>query len=225
VDAQQIAMACKTRVNMVMLGALARAAAFIPLEALEAVVRDTVGQKYPQALAGNLEGIRRGWEEARGVKIPPDPGFPPLPFRELEQELGWKTAPEGGVVTRYGSTVASDVSAGREGYVPVFKKEACIHCGLCDSTCPDMVFQFAPGEYKGKPAMTNLGPDYHHCKGCLRCTKICPTDALTPGLERDQDLTRTHVRNRDLRPDKMEFEDAGANSWMESESATVNEVY
>ena len=41
-----------------------------------------------------------------------------------------------------------------------------------------MVFQFAPGTYRGKNCMVNRGLDYYHCKGCLRCVEVCPKEAL-----------------------------------------------
>ncbi|MCL2616898.1 MAG: 2-oxoacid:acceptor oxidoreductase family protein [Defluviitaleaceae bacterium] len=225
VDALGIAAEAKTRVNMVMLGALAKASNFIPIEALEKVVGDTLGAKYPQHLRGNLEGIRRGYEAAgSGQKFEPDGKYDCVEYKEFQSDWGYRNAPLGGVVPVYGSTVQNDLTASREGYIPVFKQESCIHCGLCDITCPDMVFQFARGEHKGKQRMLNKGPDYHHCKGCLRCCKICPTDALTTGNEREHDIAVTHVRNQDLIVKHMKFEDAGTNSYMESESATVNEI-
>ena len=63
IDALGIAMEEKTRVNMVMLGALAKASGFIPLKAIEESVENAIGKKYPTALAGNLRGIKRGYEE------------------------------------------------------------------------------------------------------------------------------------------------------------------
>ena len=105
----------------------------------------------------------------------------------------------------------------------MFIQEKCINCGLCDSTCPDMVFQFKPGEYKGKEAMVNAGLDYHHCKGCLRCVAVCPTGALVDGIEREHPDLKWFVRNKDLIVDKLEFEDTGANSWVTSESYLTEE--
>lgn len=116
-----------------------------------------------------------------------------------------------------GSTVSNDVSASREGYVPLFHQEKCIQCGMCDTACPDMVYQFVKGEWKGKPAMVNLGPDYHHCKGCLRCVEVCPTAAITAGIEYEQDIWKQHVRNQDLIVERLEFEDLGANSIVNEE--------
>lgn len=223
-DALKIAIDCKTRVNMVMLGALVKASGFIPLQELIETIKNTIGLKYPAALAGNLEGIRQGYEQAVGEAFAPLSDYPFIQYSELQRSWGYENAPIGGVNPIFGSTVDNDLSSSREGYIPVFKRESCIHCGLCDTTCPDMVFQFAEGEYKGKPSMINLGPDYHHCKGCLRCTEVCPTDALTAGMEWEHDLSKTHVRNQDLIIDRMSFESAGSNSWMESESYTTNEI-
>lgn len=50
VDALKIAMESKSRVNMVMLGAVVKAAGFIPLELAYDLVSDTLGRKYPALL-------------------------------------------------------------------------------------------------------------------------------------------------------------------------------
>ncbi|WP_105619918.1 2-oxoacid:acceptor oxidoreductase family protein [Vallitalea okinawensis] len=213
VDALNIALEEKTRINMVMLGALAKASDFIPLEAIEEVVKETIGKKYPAVLEGNLKGLRRGYEEVKIKQFDKDGKYPYQEFKEVKRDWGWDNAPLGGNNPNIASTISNDVSASRVGYAPIFKEEACIHCGMCDTTCPDMVFQFAEGEFKGRKGMVNLGPDYHHCKGCLRCVEVCPTDALTAGLEREHDLWKNHVRNQELVVDQLDFEDfVGANS-------------
>ena len=96
--------------------------------------------------------------------------------------------------------------------------EKCIHCGLCDTTCPDMVFQFLQGEYRGKPAMMNRGLDYHHCKGCLRCVDVCPTGALVAGKENEHQDKEWFVRNKDLICDRLDFEPQGADPYVTGES-------
>lgn len=218
IDALNIAMEAKTRVNMVMLGAIAKASGFVPLEAAEEIARETIGKKYPALLEANLEGLRRGYEETKSSFFKEDGTYERVPYQETKNKWGYENAPIGGTNPRFGSTVSNDLSASREGYIPLFIQENCINCGLCDSTCPDMVFQFEKGEYKGKPAMVNKGLDYHHCKGCLRCVDVCPTNALVMGVEREHPQPKWFVRNKDLIVDKMEFEDAGANSWITSES-------
>lgn len=218
IDALKIAMESKTRVNMVMLGAMAKASGFIPLEDVLLLAEETVGKKYPQLLKQNIDGIRRGYAETRRKDFTDDGAYPPVFYEEVKSVWGYENAPIGGINPLFGSTVSNDLSASREGYIPLFLPEKCIHCGLCDSTCPDMVFQFKTGEYKGKKAMVNTGLDYHHCKGCLRCVDVCPTGALAMGIEREHPEKRHFVRNKDLIVDEMEFEDAGPNSWVTSES-------
>ncbi len=218
VDALKIAMESKSRVNMVMLGAVVKAAGFIPLELAYDLVRDTLGRKYPALLERNLEGVKRGYEAAKEEHFTPDGKYEMVHYKEVQNRWGYKNAPEGGVNTRYGSTVSNDLSASREGYIPLFIQDRCINCGLCDSTCPDMVFQFEKGEYKGREAMVNKGLDYHHCKGCLRCVDVCPVNALVQGVEREHPDPKWFVRNKDLITYHLEFEDAGANSWVTSDS-------
>lgn len=218
IDALNIAIEAKTRVNMVMLGAIAKASGFVPLEAAEEIAKETIGKKYPALLEANLEGLRRGYQETKSAFFKEDGTYERVPYQEAKNKWGYENAPIGGTNPRFGSTVSNDLSASREGYIPLFIQENCINCGLCDSTCPDMVFQFEKGEYKGKPAMVNRGLDYHHCKGCLRCVDVCPTNALVMGVEREHPKPKWFVRNKDLIVDQMEFEDVGPNSWITSES-------
>ena len=217
IDGMKITVEEKTRMNMIMLGALCKASGFLPFECLEEIIRETIGRKYPAMLDSNLRGLRRGFEEGTTKAFPNDETYPYVPFTEERRSLGWDNAPLGGVVVTAGSTVSNDVSASREGYVPLFHQEKCIQCGMCDTACPDMVYQFVKGEWKGKPAMVNLGPDYHHCKGCLRCVEVCPTAAITAGIEYEQDIWKQHVRNQDLIVERLEFEDLGANSIVNEE--------
>lgn len=218
VDALALARESKGRVNMVLLGAVARASGFLPLEAVKAVVSDTLGKKYPALLQANLAGLEQGYAGVREKHFAPDGAYPVVPYREAQSQWGYENAPLGGVNPHFGNIVSNDLSASREGYIPLFLQDKCINCGLCDTTCPDMVFQFLPGEYRGRPAMVNRGLDYHHCKGCLRCVDVCPTGALVAGEEREHPEKRWFVRNRDLIVDRLEYEDAGANSWVTSEA-------
>lgn len=218
IDCQKIAMESKSRINMIMLGALAQASGFIPLEEVLKLVRDTIGQKYPALLEVNLTGVKRGYQECQMMECPEDSQFPPIPYREPRSAWGYGNAPIGGTNPLFGSTVSNDLSASREGYLPLFIQERCINCGLCDSTCPDMVFQFLPGTYKGKPAMVNSGLDYHHCKGCLRCVEVCPTKALVSGLEREHPEPKFWMRNKDLIREHLDFERVGASGWITSEA-------
>lgn len=218
VDALELALQSKSRVNMVMLGAVARASGFIPLEAVKKLVTDTLGKKYPVMLENNLYGLDLGFKNVQSQTFLSDGEYEKVPYTELKSKWGYKNAPLGGANTHFGSTVSNDLSASREGFIPLLLPEKCIHCGLCDTTCPDMVFQFLPGEYKGKPTMMNRGLDYHHCKGCLRCVDVCPVEALVSGREQEHPEKKWFVRNKDLITDNLDFEPAGADPWITSES-------
>ena len=220
IDALNIAIETKSRINMVMLGAIAKTNDFLDINKLEDCIKDTIGKKYPKALENNLNAIKKGYEMVKFKEIKVDNKYDYIVSDDIKTKWGYKNAPIGGVNPSFGSSISNDVSASREGYVPVFIKDKCINCGLCDSTCPDMSFQFVKGEYKGKEAMVNLGIDYHHCKGCLRCVEICPVNALEAKLEKDINIYEQHIRNKDLIIDKLDFENIGASSFVTSESYT-----
>lgn len=236
VDCQSIARKCKSRINMVMLGALVKAAELENLEPLQKLIEETMGKKYPDSLQNNLEAMYRGYEAATAYVIKngraedisgfapgaeKDADFKPTEYWATDApKWGYRTAPIGGVITQFGSTVSNDLSASRQGVIPLFHPERCIHCGMCDITCPDMVFQFREGVYKGRKTRINGGLDYHHCKGCLRCVSICPVEALTKAEEWDfpDDKKPYFVRNQELIAEHIDFDCVGANSWVTSDS-------
>ena len=252
IDALKIAMESHSRINMVLLGAITKASGFIPLDAVKKLCKDTVGQKYPSLIASNLEGVEKGFallseasplssgqssDGSASVLQSPNAtgtttGQDPRQALSDHQKFTWgyDNAPLGGINPRAGSSVSNDLSPSREGYIPLFLQDKCINCGLCDSTCPDMVFQFKPasevdtetgkpaGTPPGKPAMMNCGLDYLHCKGCLRCVEVCPTGALVKALEKDYPEKPWFVPNNDLLPDNPEYEEAGPNPWVTGDS-------
>ncbi len=218
-EAQRIAMETHSRINVVMLGATLRLMGITDIKAGEKICEDTLGKKYPDALKGNLEGMRRGYEEVRRL----DAFFGKISqgteqHNKQKAEWGYENAPIGGINPRFGSTVVADLSPSRQGYIPLFIKERCINCGLCHSTCPDMVFQFAKGEYNGREMMVNQGLDYYHCKGCLRCVDVCPVNALVTGVEAEHPDKEYFITNQELirRPDY--YEEAGPDGYITSES-------
>ena len=228
VNAQKIAMETHSRINMVMLGAVAKVMGLTDLEDVNKICADTLGKKYPDALKGNLEGIRRGYEELRIVEAnTTDMKMSEEGINEdrksAKREWGYANAPIGGINPRYGSTVTADLSPSRQGYIPLFIKERCINCGLCDSTCPDMVFQFAKGEYKGRKMIVNKGLDYYHCKGCLRCVDVCPVNALVQGLEAEHPDKEYFLPNQDLVRMPDDYIKTGPDGYITSESYLTEE--
>lgn len=245
IDALKIAMESHSRINMVLLGAIAKASGFIPLDAINDLCKDTIGQKYPSLIQANLTGVAQGYSQlSEGILLSEETtaataqnaaatvqNAAPSPHEATTAAQaftwGYDNAPLGGVNPRAGSSVSNDLSPSREGYIPLFLPEKCINCGLCDSTCPDMVFQFKPssevdagtiGDTTHKPVMLNCGLDYYHCKGCLRCVEVCPTGALVKALEKDYPQKPWFVPNKDLLPDNPTYEKSGPNSWITSDS-------
>lgn len=231
VEAQKIAMETHSRINVVMLGAALRVMGIQDSEAGEKICQDTLGSKYPEALAGNLAGLRRGYEEVRRLREKSRTEeeikgcCDAADRQEYRKEHGGKqtvwgyaNAPIGGVNPRYGSSVAVDLSPSRQGYFPIFRKEKCIHCGLCSSTCPDMVFQFKKEIEQGREVMKNKGLDYYHCKGCLRCVEVCPVGALVKGIEAEHPEKEGFLPNQELLRMPGYYEKAGADGYVTSES-------
>ena len=233
VEAQRIAMETHSRINVVMLGAALNVMGLKSLEPGEQICRGTLGKKYPDALEGNLLGIKRGYEEVRALEnmaesAAEESGKQDNELQESDdgrqqqgsepQEWGYETAPIGGINPRFGSTVIADLSPSRQGYIPIFIKERCINCGLCHSTCPDMVFQFAKGQYKGREMMVNQGLDYYHCKGCLRCVDVCPVNALVQGIEAENPHKEYFITNQELLRKPEYYEEAGPDGYITSES-------
>lgn len=217
VEAQKIANETHSRINVVMLGAALKVMGLRDVLPGEKICTETFGKKYPDSLKSNIEGLRRGYEE---VKIMGKcAAFNKNDGADSEDNIwGYDTAPIGGINTRIGSTVIADLSPSRQGYIPLFIKERCINCGLCHSTCPDMVFQFEKGEYKGKEMMVNQGLDYYHCKGCLRCVDVCPVNALVEGVEAEHTDKEFFVVNKELLRMPKYYEKAGADGYITSES-------
>lgn len=219
IPAQRIAIEAKARVNVVMLGAVVAACGFGSLEAAEQICKDMLGKKYPDSLAANIEGVQRGFQELCGMELENKPEHETAGKSSSKQpQWGYETAPIGGINPHLGSSVISDLSASRQGYIPIFRPEKCINCALCDSTCPDMVFQFEKGIYKDREMMVNKGLDYYHCKGCLRCVDVCPTGALVRGVEAECEQKEHFLPNKDLLRKPDYYEKSGADGYITSES-------
>jgi pyruvate ferredoxin oxidoreductase gamma subunit len=86
----------------------------------------------------------------------------------------------GGVMVSQANSILKDLSGSRQGFLPEFQQDKCIHCAACDNVCPDFCFVWKEGEDKrGRKQIFLQGIDYQYCKGCLKCVEECPTEALS----------------------------------------------
>ncbi len=255
IPAQQIAMECKARINMILFGGICCLLGLKDCEKPDAVCRDALGRKYASALEKNFEGIHRGFYEVE-TQMKSFPQSTPDTLHKhstlsLENIKRTATAPRGQMATAHrertgtttqgqsratsrsqtatrgltggaipwlGNSVINDLSPSRQGYIPLFFPERCIQCAQCDATCPDMVFQFQPGTYKGREMMVNMGLDYYHCKGCMRCVAICPVNALVAAKESEYPQKPYFVPNQELVRKPAYYEACGVDGYITSES-------
>jgi pyruvate ferredoxin oxidoreductase gamma subunit len=99
---------------------------------------------------------------------------------------GYLEAPVGGTILTPGNTILKDLTASRQGFIPIFDRHACVDCGLCDLVCPDFCLVWEEERHESGRSFIRLrGIDYQYCKGCLKCIDACPTLALTEAREID----------------------------------------
>lgn len=183
VDAIGIASEIGSRANIVMLGAISAALEWMEADVVEETIRSLLGSKGAKLLEKNLEAFRRGREGVRFQTIP-HRGYASVPAAKPHKTTwGYENAPIGGLAPDPGGTAARDLSMMREGRIPKFIREKCTNCALCEIYCPDYAFRWEWQEVKGKRQATNIGIEYRHCKGCLRCVEVCPSEALVEVAE------------------------------------------
>jgi len=179
VDALGIAVEEKTKVNTAMLGALFRICDFLDADSMKNVIRRTFERKYPHLVEPNIRTFERGYNEVqfKEYQIPADAAA--KSFTKPEPILGYETQVIGGTILAQGNSLLKDMSGSRQGFLPSWDSEKCIHCAACDTACPDFCFVWKEGEDKrGRKQMFLSGIDYQYCKGCLKCVDACPTSAL-----------------------------------------------
>lgn len=180
VDALGISVEEKTRVNTAMLGALFRICDFLDPDVMRDVIRKTFEQRYPHLVESNIRTFDRGFNEVEFHYISRSEETETREFVRAEARLGYETQPIGGIIHTQANSIHKELSGSREGYLPHFDPDKCIHCSHCDTACPDYCFVWEEGEDKrGRKQMYLQGIDYQYCKGCLKCVEACPTDALT----------------------------------------------
>ena len=180
VDALGIAVEEKTKVNTAMLGALFRICDFLDPEAMKSVIRTTFEKKYPHLVEPNITTFERGYQSVQFKTFEMDGDSSKMQFSRSQPLLGFMTQEIGGILTTQANSILKDLSGSRQGFLPKFVQEECIHCAACDTACPDFCFVWKEGEDKrGRSQMFLQGIDYQYCKGCLKCVEACPTTALS----------------------------------------------
>jgi pyruvate ferredoxin oxidoreductase gamma subunit len=188
VDAMKIALEEKTRVNTALLGTLAAASGFISSDAVKDAIKAALGKKYAFLIEPNLKTFDRGSKEFKSKTFKDDGKYAKESFNPKGQKLGYLNQPIGGIIPAAGTMMQKDLTASRAGFIPVLNLDKCTSCGECDITCPDYSFEWSETEgKKGKMEMTLEKINYRHCKGCMRCVRICKFDALTEHVETEID--------------------------------------
>ncbi|OTA42278.1 MAG: ferredoxin, partial [Symbiobacterium thermophilum] len=144
-DATTIAVETGSRVNMAVLGAIARAAEFLDPEAIKALITDTFSKKYPHTVPGNLRCFDRGYAEIQFQSFGPSAEAGSVRTRRSPAAYGYLNMPIGGVIPNPGNMALKDLSASRQGFLPEFDREKCIDCAQCDLVCPDYCFVWEQG--------------------------------------------------------------------------------
>lgn len=180
VDGLSIAVEEKTKVNTAMLGALFKICDFLDPEAMKSVIRKTFEKKYPHMVEPNIRTFDRGYNSVQFKTYDAPEDASSREFVRPQPLFGYETQTLGGMILNSGNSILKDLSGSRQGFLPEFTEEKCIHCAACDTVCPDLCFVWeqAPDK-KGRPQMFLRGIDYQYCKGCLKCVEVCPTEALT----------------------------------------------
>lgn len=178
VDAGGIAAKEQATLGAVMLGALCDAFPSLDSGAVFDALCEAIGPVDEAARAAHRKAFDRGAAESQELDAAGEAeGDVPLACP------GPAYGSIGGIIAAPGSTAWNDMSASRNGSLPAFNRERCIHCALCEMVCPDGCLVWEKGEEGGRFERELTGVDYRYCKGCLRCVETCPASAMLKKAE------------------------------------------
>jgi pyruvate ferredoxin oxidoreductase gamma subunit len=184
IDALGIALEEKTRPNTAMLGAVVSHCPFLDPSAVRETIAERLARGHAELIEANLRTYDRGARELSSMTWPATAESAGRPVKRAAPAYGYLEAPAGGVILDPANSIVKDLSTSRQGFLPSYNADTCVHCGICDIVCPDLCFVWSD-DGEGTPAVRLLGIDYRYCKGCLKCVQACPTGSLTELREED----------------------------------------
>ncbi|MGL5296549.1 MAG: 2-oxoacid:acceptor oxidoreductase family protein [Culicoidibacterales bacterium] len=189
VDATKIALEYKTKLNTAMLGAIFSSLDFLDASLAADAIEKMFGYKYPHLVKPNISTFMDGKNNAERDELASDADK--VIFTRKDTPFGYTTQNMGGEISGPNS-YTKNLTASREGMMPEYLTDKCIHCANCDNVCPDFCFVWEEGEdARGRAQMFLRGIDYNYCKGCLKCVEVCPTQALVSLVE-ERDYADEH---------------------------------
>lgn len=163
-DADTIAAATHSRLNMPMMAMLSHVLHFP-----EHAVREAIETTWPKVITANIAAYEKAVAESTSKHFAADGKYQLAAPAEVRGQLGYANMLDGGAIdTIHHSTVSKDNSKARFNLPPSFTREACIDCAKCLTVCAD------PGAIVWKENKM-AGIDLNYCKGCMRCVAVCPT--------------------------------------------------
>lgn len=181
VDATSIALEHKTKLNTAMLGAIFSSLKFLDASLAADSIEKMFGYKYPHLVKPNVDTFNDGMQKALTADF--SDFNDAIAYTRKETPFGYETQTPGGEIAGPNS-YTKNLTASREGMMPAYDNDTCIHCSKCDDVCPDFCFVWKEGtDARGREQMFLQGIDYNYCKGCLKCVEVCPTQSLTSMVE------------------------------------------
>lgn len=164
-DANSIAAATHSRLNMPMMAMLSHVLKF-PEEAVKHAIEDT--WPNPKVVAANLAAYEKAVSESSFKKFEADGKYELVEPSEVRGAIGYLNILNGGAIDALAhSTVSKNNANSRFNLPPSYDRSACIDCAKCLTVCAD------PGAIVWKDSKM-AGVDLSYCKGCMRCVEVCP---------------------------------------------------
>ncbi|HEY3379353.1 MAG TPA: 4Fe-4S dicluster-binding protein, partial [Armatimonadota bacterium] len=162
-DADTIAAATHSRLNMPMMAMLAHVLKF-PVDAVTHAIEDT----WPKAAKNNLAAYEKAVSESSFKTFAADGKYELAEASEVRGAIGYLNILNGGAIDALThSTIGKNNANSRFNDPPAYDRAACIDCAKCLTVCAD------PGAIVWKDSKM-AGIDLTYCKGCMRCVAVCP---------------------------------------------------